>query len=602
MTIQSDLISIESARHLPGLFAERVKRSPSAIACRQFDAASQQWYQLTWQELENAVSRWRKGLASENLQAGDRVGIMLRNCMEWAMFDLAAMSLGLVTVPLYPNDRADSADYILKNSNTKLLLLDDLAEHQELIDHGVLNGLKRVLTLAKRAPDLAPSNWRSVEEWLNRNEQLGVNFPDIDPESLATIVYTSGTTGHPKGVMLSHHNILWNAWSGLQSVPVYPDDTFLSFLPLSHTLERSIGYFLPIMAGATIIYARSIPQLAEDLLEQKPTVLISVPRIYERIYNKVQDKLQKQSVIARKLFEYAICTGWLHFEYQQQRRGWHPALLFYPLLDRLVGKKIRDRVGGQLRVAICGGAPLAEHVAKTFIALGLPILQGYGLTETSPVIGVNKQNKNLPRSIGLALQDVQVKFSDAGELKVKSPGVMLGYWDNPQATDEIIDRDGWLHTGDLGMQDVDGYIHITGRLKDIIVLANGEKIPPADMEMAISADPLIEHALVIGEGRPFLTALVVLTDEAWPLLAAEMSLTTNAPEILKNHPAIEKLLLARIQQQLHDFPSYAQVIRLVISLHPWTVESGLSTPTLKAKRQHILSHYVGPINTLYEAH
>ena len=602
MTAQTDVIPLDIARHLPGLFAERVKRTPSAIACRQFNESTQEWYQLTWQEMENAVSRWRHGFANENLQPGDRVGIMLRNCMEWAIFDLAALSMGLVTVPLYPNDRADSAAYILENSNTTFLLLDDISAHQELIDHGVLTNLNRVATLSKKAPDSPLDNWRSAEMWLSHDEHVQVTLPDIDPHALATIVYTSGTTGHPKGVMLSHHNILWNAWSGMQSVPIYPDDTFLSFLPLSHTLERSMGYFLPIMAGATIIYARSIPQLAEDLLEQQPTVLISVPRIYERIYNRIQDKLKTQSSIAKKLFQYAVEVGWMHFEYQQGRRGWHPALLFYPLLNHLIGKKIQDRVGGRLRVAICGGAPLAENVAKTFIALGLPILQGYGLTETSPVIGVNQRDKNLPRSIGLPLQDVTVQFNKNGELKVKSPGVMLGYWDNPQATAEIIDQDGWLHTGDLGMQDSEGFIHITGRLKDIIVLANGEKIPPTDMEMAIAADPLIEHALVVGEGRPFLTALIVLTDEAWPLLAHEKILPTSDPEELKDNPVVEQFLLNRIQQQLHDFPSYAQIIRLAITLHPWTVESGLSTPTLKVKRQHILSLYVDEINTLYEAH
>lgn len=600
--MHTDIITLDVARHLPGLFAERVKRSPDAIACRQFNEISQQWYQLTWLEMEEAVARWRKALANEELNPGDRVAIMLRNCMEWAFFDLAALSLGLSTVPLYPNDRADSAAYILYNSGAKLLLLDDLVDQQELVEHNVLRGLSRVISLSGPPPAVPLDNWLSVDTWLSDAQQIKIALPEIKPDGLASIVYTSGTTGHPKGVMLSHHNILWNAWSGMQSVPIYPNDNFLSFLPLSHTLERSIGYYLPIMAGACITYARSIPQLAEDLLEQRPTVLISVPRIYERIYNRVQDQLKTKSPIARKLFEYAVCAGWLHFEYQQKRRQWHPALLFYPLLNHLIGKKIRDRVGGRLRVAICGGAPLAENIAKTFIALGLPILQGYGLTETSPVIGVNKVDKNLPRSIGLPLQDVTIQFSDNGELQVKSPGVMLGYWDNPEATADTIDQDGWLHTGDLGMQDDEGFIHITGRLKDIIVLSNGEKIPPADMEMAIAADSFIEHVLVIGEGRPFLTALIVLTDDAWPQLAKHAKLSISDPDKLKTHPDIEKLLLSRIQQQLHEFPSYAQILRIVISLDPWTVENGLSTPTLKAKRQQIISHYEDQLNMLYEGH
>lgn len=602
MTSHTDIISLDSARHIPGLFAERVKRSPEAIACRQFNPTSQQWYELSWQEMEQAVARWRAAFANESLNPGDRVAIMLGNCMEWTFFDLAALSLGLVTVPLYPNDRADNAAYILNNAGAKLLLLDDLSEQQELAEHDVLSGLTRVITLAETPPATSMDNCLSVETWLTDNQLANTTIAEIDPHQLATIVYTSGTTGHPKGVMLSHHNIVWNAWSGLQSLDIYPDDNFLSFLPLSHTLERTIGYYLPMMAGATITYARSIPQLAEDLLEQRPTILISVPRIYERIYNRVQDQLTTKSAFARKLFQSAIDVGWMKFEYQQKRIRWHPSLLLYPLLNQLVGKKIQEKVGGRIRIAICGGAPLAEHVSKTFIALGLPILQGYGLTETSPVIGVNKLDKNLPRSIGLPLQDVTLKFSDQGELQVKSPGIMLGYWNNPEATADTIDQDGWLHTGDLGMQDADGFIHITGRLKDIIVLANGEKIPPADMEMVIAGDPLIEHVLVIGEGRPFLSALLVLNEDGWAPLANEAKLASSDPEQLKKHPDIEQLLLARIQQRLHDFPSYADIIRIVISLHPWTVENGLSTPTLKAKRQQILAQYSDQINTLYQGH
>lgn len=602
MTIHTDIIPLDIAKHLPGLFAERVKRSPEAIACRQFNELSQQWYQITWQEMEQSVARWRAALANENLEQGDRVAIMLRNCMEWAFFDLAALSLGLVTVPLYPNDRADSAAYILHNSNAKLLFINEPFEQKDLVENEVFQKLQRVITLTSTVMEISPINCLTVESWLNNAPPLSTPLPSLDPHSLASIVYTSGTTGHPKGVMLSHYNILWNAWSGMQSIPIYPDDNFLSFLPLSHTLERSIGYYLPIMAGATITYARSIPQLAEDLLEQKPTVLISVPRIYERIYNRVQDQLKLKSPLAKKLFNYAVCAGWLNFEHQQGRSQWRPELLLHPILNYLIGRKIQQRVGGRLRVAICGGAPLAEHIAKMFIALGLPILQGYGLTETSPVIGVNKRERNLPQSIGLPLQDVEIQFSDSGELQVKSPGVMLGYWDNPEATAETIDKDGWLHTGDLGLQDANGFIHITGRLKDIIVLSNGEKIPPADMEMAISGDPMIEHVLIIGEGQAFLSALLVLTDDAWSELAKEAKLPSSDPEAIKTHPYLEQLLLDRIQKRLHDFPSYAQVIRIVISLHPWTVENGLSTPTLKAKRQQILSQYAPQIDAIYQGH
>jgi len=595
----TDYIAPQTAQSLPALFEKRCERSPKAIACQQFDDSHQQWQSFTWQQLNELVIQWRNALAAEKLEPGDRVAIMLRNCKEWLIFDIAAQGLGLVTVPLYPNDRADNAAYILQHSGAKIVLLEDASGHEDLLAHKEVHDLQLVLSLVEvPAPSLSP-NLVSLSDWIasTSDEAMPAHIASSD---LATIVYTSGTTGPPKGVMLSHANILWNAWSGLHSVPVYADDVFLSFLPLSHTLERTVGYYLPIMAGSSICYARSIPQLAEDLLTIKPTVLISVPRIYERIYNRIQEQLEVKSPFARRLFQTAIDVGWHAFEYQQQRRRWHVRLLLQPLLNKLVGHKIQQRIGGHLRVAICGGAPLPDHVSRMFIALGLPILQGYGLTETSPVISVNQADSNLPRSVGLPLTDVEVGFSDESELIVKSPGIMLGYWNDKEASSNTIDGDGWLHTGDLAKQDKQGYIHITGRLKDIIVLANGEKVSPADMETAIAADKLIDQVLVIGDGRPFLTALLVLSDDAW--LQLEKWGGDSKQSELKNAPAVETQLLSRIQQCLHDFPSYAQIVKIAISEQPWTIDNGLSTPTLKAKRQQILTHFAADIDKLYEGH
>ncbi len=601
MTSHTDIISIESAVHLAGLFAERVKRSPDDLACRQFDDLTQTWQVFSWEQMDQSIAIWRAALANEKLNVGDRVAIMLKNCREWVFFDIAALSLGLVTVPLFPNDHAENAAYILADSGAKLLLLEDFSQQEELAKQPVVVGLNHIVSL-KHASEVSLANAISLENWLPDNKVSVAAKEGIDPHDLASIVYTSGTTGPPKGVMLSHHNMLWNAWAGLQSLTIYSDDNFLSFLPLSHTLERSIGYYLPIMAGATITYARSIPQLAEDLLEQHPTVLISVPRIYERVYNRVQDQLKEKSTIARKLFNAAVNIGWLNFEHQQKRADWQAGLLLYPLLNHLLGKKIQDKLGGQLRIAICGGAPLSELVAKTFIALGIPIFQGYGLTETSPVVSVNTMEQNLPRSIGLPLRDVEVQFSDEGELLVKSPGVMQGYWQNEQATKDTIDKDGWLHTGDLGKQDDQSFIHITGRLKDIIVLSTGEKIPPADMEMAINADPDIEHALVIGEGKPFLSSIVVLAEQAWPKLAEQAGLLTADPQELKSNPEIIDLVLQKLGDCLTGFPSYAEILAVTLTLELWTVENDLATPTLKARRPHIIERYQAEIEQMYQGH
>ncbi len=598
----TDIISIADAKHLPGLFCQRVHRTPDNIAFRQFDENSQRWSAASWQQMDNTIDQWHTTLANEKLTAGDRVAIMLRNCREWVYFDQAAMRLGLVTVPLYPNDHAENAAYILENSGARLLLIESGAAHTDLIEKPIVKKLERLIVLDTVLPE-GLSNAVTVNDWLDTAK--GHDPPpkeSIDPHSLASIVYTSGTTGPPKGVMLSHHNMLWNAWSGLQSLPIYPEDHFLSFLPLSHTLERSVGYYLPVMAGSTVSYARSIPQLADDLATQKPTVLISVPRIYERIYNKLQDQLNDKPSFVQKLFQTAVDVGWQQFEYQQKRTAWHPSLLLHPLLNKLIASKVQQRLGGHLRVAICGGAPLSEHIAKTFIGLGIPIFQGYGLTETSPVVSVNTHEHNLPRSIGLPLQDVEVAFSEQNELLIKSPGVMLGYWDNEQATADSIDNQGWLHSGDLAEQDDQGYIHITGRLKDIIVLATGEKIPPADMESVLTMSPYIEHALIIGEGKPFLTALVVLTDKAWPYFIQRCHLMEKNPDKLINNSIFKDQVRRYVQDQLRRFPVYAEITAIAIAREPWTVENDLATPTLKIKRDQVLTRYQQQINALYEGH
>lgn len=596
----TDIILPRQAHSLAGLLEIRAERSSQALACQQYDNNSQSWQSFSWQQIDDAVRLWRGALAAEQLQPGDRVAMMLRNCRQWLYFDMAALGLGLVTVPLYPNDRADSAAYILDHAGAKLLLLETVSGQEALLAHDEVRALQRIICLEDSDETPMPDNAILLDDWLITARQPRAVIDNIDPDALATIVYTSGTTGPPKGVMLSHHNILWNAWRGLEKVPVFDSDLFLSFLPLSHTLERTVGYYLPIMAGAAICYARSIPQLAEDLIDRRPTVLISVPRIYERIFNRLQEQLALKSRLQQKLFALAVKTGWQHFEHQQRRQPWHLRLLLHGLLDKLVGHKIRQRVGGRLRVAICGGAPLPEHVAQTFIALGFPILQGYGLTETSPVLSVNEAAKNLPRSVGLLLKDVEARFTDQAELIVKTPGMMLGYWHNGEATAQSIDDEGWLHTGDLGQLDEQGFLQITGRLKDIIVLANGEKVSPADMETAIAADKMIDQVLVVGDGRPFLTALLVLSDEAWVQLAKFTGISEQAA--LSSTPAVEQHLLGRIQQQLHQFPGYAQIIRIAISAQPWTIENGLTTPTLKTKRQQIMTLFAQDIDKLYKGH
>jgi long-chain acyl-CoA synthetase len=419
-----------------------------------------------------------------------------------------------------------------------------------------------------------------------------------DPHALASIVYTSGTTGRPKGVMLSHHNMLYVAQASLELIDCFEDDVFLSFLPLSHTLERTGGYYLPMLAGATVAFARSVPQLAEDLKAVRPTALIAVPRIFERVYGRVAEQMQKKPWLARKLFELTINVGWRRFQHAQKRAAWSPSLLLWPLLDRAVARKITAALGGRLRLAVSGGAALAPSIARTFLGLGVPIIQGYGLTETSPVVSVNVLEDNVPDSVGVALPGTEVRIGDNDELMVKGPGVMQGYWNRPEDTAKVIGPGGWLHTGDQARIDEGGHIHLTGRIKDILVLSNGEKIPPADMELAIAVDPLVDQVMVVGEGRPYLSALVVLNETQWFVAAQQLGLDAEDPASLQDDSVLD-LVLKRIRRALHGFPGYAKIRRVCVSLDPWAIEDGLLTPTLKVKRPKVLEKYAREVDEMY---
>jgi len=593
----NDLISPDQAGTLAGLFYERIQRTPDALAYRYYDESTESWQDLTWSQVGAQTARWQAALATEDLQPGDRVGIMMPNCPEWVMFDQGALANGLVVVPLYTQDRAENAAYILQNAGVKVLLIGGQPQWDSLQPvWDQLGFLNRVISLSHVDTAGHPDRrLRTAGEWLPDNAEL-TRFA-WDKDALATVVYTSGTTGRPKGVMLSHYNILWNAYRSLQVVNCEPHELFLSFLPLSHTLERTAGYYLPIMCGAAVAYNRSIPLLGEDLVAARPTILVSVPRIFERVYNKIQAGLEEKSSLARALFRLAVDTGWTRFEYQQGRAGWSPRLLLWPLLQKLVAQKVMQKLGGRMRLAVVGGAPLPLPVARLFIGLGLPMIQGYGLTETSPVISVNPVESNDPASVGCLLPDVEARIGENGELQVRSPGVMLGYWANEKATGEIIDADGWLYTGDKAR--LDGQrVYITGRLKEIIVLANGEKVPPADIEMAICMDSLFEQAMVIGEGRPFLSALLVLNPEQWEIVAGQLSIASGDTAACHSS-RVRQYVLERVAKCMGAFPGYAKIHRVYCMLDPWSIEDGLITPTLKLKRDKVYSRFEAAIEEMY---
>ncbi len=596
---QTDVISPEQAGNLHGLFLERVRRSPDKTAYRYFQQGA--WRDISWREMLGEVARWQAALSKVDLAKGDRVAIMLRNCPQWVMFDQAAMSLGLVVVPLYTVDRPDNIAYIVKDADVKVLLFENEEQWQALRTvRDQLGGIQCFISIDPLSDSDEP-RLVSMLKFLPADAHLR-QAPPIRGNELASIIYTSGTTGRPKGVMLSHDNMLSNAHALLlETFKVYCDDLFLSFLPLSHTFERTCGYYLPIMAGATVAYARSIPLLSEDLQIIRPTIMISVPRIYERMYGTISAKLAESSPLKRALFQLAVDIGWARFLYQQGRGPWKASFLLWPLLNKLVAEKITARLGGNLRSAISGGAALAPEISHMFVGLGLPVLQGYGLTETSPVIAGNPLENNFPDSVGKPIHGLQVKLGSQNELLVKGPNVMLGYWNNPEATRAMIDADGWLNTGDtVGISD-SGHIYIAGRIKEIIVMSNGEKIPPNDMEMAILRDPLFDQAMIYGEGKPYLVALVVLNPEAWLQFAKQINVRPDMPESLTDS-VVQAEALEHIADNLRAFPGYAKVHRVLLLQEPWSIENGLLTPTLKVKRAKVVERFAAEIKELYEGH
>lgn len=571
-------VAIETTDSIPDVFARRVAATPDAVAYRDYDAASSIWKDFTWRSAAEAVAVMRAGLAREELSPGDRVAIMSRNCREWILFDQAALASGLVVVPIYSDDRPDNIAYCLDNAGVKLILVEGGEQIRKLLPVlDRLQGLQRIICI-KPTNEATEARVVSITQWLEGAGSAPARVK-MDGNALATVVYTSGTTGKPKGVMLSHQNMLQDVRGGLGVYEVLESDVFLSFLPLSHMLERTVGGYLTMAAGSTVAFARSIALLGEDFKSVRPTIIVSVPRIFEKLHGQIQSTLNSASSMKRSMFERAHHVGWDMFEWKQGRGSWKPAFLLWPLLKALVADKLLERLGGRLRLCISGGAALNPQIARTFIGLGLPICQGYGLTEASPIVSVNHLDRNDPASIGMVLPGIEVSLGKNQVLLVRGPTVMQGYWKDEEATAKVISAEGWLDTGDQVMMK-DGFLYITGRLKEIIVLGNGEKVPPVDMELAIQLDPDIDQALVIGEGKSFLAALLVLKPGAKRL--------------------DDKAMTAKVAAQLKDFPGYAQVRRVAVIEEPWTVDNGMLTSTLKLRRAQILERDKAQVNEVYK--
>lgn len=596
---------LENFTTLPQLLVNSVERYGEREALRQFDKETKSWHSLSYAQLMVRVMEWRRAYAAMNLERGTRIGILMPNSIDHACADQAALANGLVPVPLHAIDTPGASAFILSDSRAKVLVTNKLTRWKQIkAAGGDLQDLTAVIITEDEVDD-ETGMVRGLSEWLAAGTHV-VELPEGPKEDdLAGIVYTSGTTGRPKGVMLTHGNIVSNVKATLECVFPQVGDIFLSFLPLSHTFERTAGYYLALATGCTIAYNRSVLLLADDLKTIRPTVIISVPRVYERIFARVHDKLKKSRPAARYLFDWAVEIGWRdfcrrnHLPVEHTGRAWLDGLM-RPLV-RKVSSTLLDQFGGRLRIAISGGAALSSKVARMFCGLGLPIIQGYGMTEASPIIAGNNRTLNQPNTVGKPFNNVEVRLGEGDEIQIKGPSITRGYWNRPDATADAFTEDGWFRTGDVGGFNELGLLSIKGRIKEIIVTSTGEKVPPADLEAAIETDPLFSQCYVIGENRPYLSLITVVNPDEWASFAKSCGVDPADPASLDN-PSVKTAALKRAKTAAGEFPHYALPRAVVLTQEPWTIENGLITPTLKLKRGPLSKKFANVIAQLYATH
>ncbi len=595
---------IANLKTLPELFAWRVAQTPGAEAYRQFDETDGKWISTSWQDAAVRVAGFVSALSTLNLEHGARVAILLPNGVNAVCIDQAVMAIGCVPVPMHALDNPASIAYILADSDASLLIADSDMQWQAIEQVGQpLPALKQVVVSSRTLPVSQRQSSVPLVQlngWLSAASGRTGSGRAPDETDLATLVYTSGTTGKPKGVMLTHRNVMSNVTAVLLSVAPVEGDVFLSFLPLSHTFERTAGYYLPVAAGACVAYSRSVKQLPQDFLEVRPTILISVPRVYERVYSEIQNRLAG-SGIQSVLFNLAVATGWRRFCREQGMLAHDPLTaaldaVLWQVFQPVIAQKLIDQFGGRLRIAVSGGAALSQTISHCFLGLGIPIIQGYGMTESSPVVSFNAPNDNDPSTVGRPMSNVEVRIGDNAELQVRGPNIMRGYWKREEDTAKAL-IDGWLRTGDQAAI-VAGRLRILGRIKEIIVTSTGEKIAPVDLELAIMNDAFFEQAYVFGDNAPFIGCAVVLNKQYWSELAGSVGLNPNVSASLQAKAAVDAVVL-RIRELTKEFPYYAQPKAVLLSLEPWTVENSLITPTLKLKRNNLAARFAQGVQEMH---
>lgn len=620
------LVAFETLTDLYLNITKKYKNS-SKTAFAFKPSAKSEYKSITWDTVQEDVTAVASYLIDQGIEKGDRVAILSENRYEWSIFDLAIQITGAVNVSLYTTLPPSQCEFILQDSEAKIFF----------VSTGIQ--LKKAIQVFDNCPDLKSViafDEPKVESYMHNDfvklfdtvctdglkaeqkhaDELKERIHSVQPEDVATLIYTSGTTGKPKGAMLTHRNIVSNVKSAHDAITINEKDRCLSFLPLCHSFERTAGYYAMIAGGAEIYYAESVDTVAKNMTEVHPTIVVSVPRLFEKIYNLVNKSVKEGSGLQQKIFAWALDIG---KRYWQGERGL--VSLQKNLADRLVFSKLKERTGGRIRFFVSGGAALPPDIGTFFMSAGLNILEGYGLTETSPVMCCNRYGEEVIGSVGKVINGVTVGIqrledskiiaqlsgehypsdltSEAGEILNRGPNTMKGYWKNEEATKEMIDKDGWLHTGDVGRFE-NGRLKITDRIKHMIVNAGGKNIYPGPIEDMFKTSPWIDQLVVVGEKRSFMGAIIVPDFEAVEKYAKHKSITYSTIEELLTHQSIHNLFSKEVRSFSKELASHEKIRDFRLVANEFTVETGELTPTLKVKRRIIEAKYGNLINDIFK--
>jgi len=562
---------------------------------------------ITYAEFGEQIKDLTHGLLDLGMKKGDKIAILSYNRPEWAVADFSSFAVKGIVVPIYQTLPPKQIEYILKDSGTRAIFVENELQLKKIEEiQKSLPKLKFIISFEK-----LPKQAESVillENLLQRGKSHRAANPEkfdkliqsIKSSEICTIVYTSGTTGDPKGVMLHHKGFVNDIINSEAILNLFPDDIFLSFLPLSHLYERLAGHWCPMYKGATIHYAQSIDTVVEDIAEAKPTVMVSVPRLYEKVASKVRDQIEQSTSIKRNLFYWALGTGLDYHEKCIEGTASKWLEKRYQIADKIVFSKIKQKLGGKFRCPIAGGAPLSVETLKFFEAIGLRIVEGYGMTETHLIITLTPPGKTKYGSCGKPIEGVKVKIAKDGEVLIKGDTVMEGYYNKPDLTTDVIDKDGWLHTGDIGHLDEDNYLFLTDRKKNIIVTSGGKNVAPAPIEHILKTSRYIEDACLIGNKRKFISAVLIPNYESLEAFAKEKGITYSEKEELTTNAEIQNLIQKEIDALQIDFASYESVKKFIILSEPLSIEKGELTPSLKIKRNVLEKNYKKQIDALYD--